>query len=265
MQSSKALTKLKGGDMDHSQAKKMLLDWLENKLHAYSGLRQKEKMTVKEKQEWVIIMQESYRDKSWMTLRRLESILVKGCSGEYGEFTSLNKLVFRNWINQFYRDNQHEIDKERRDYAVKSRTELEKEVLRWYEAGLKKFKDTYNQCKKDLAGKEDYSYHSIPADIEFGGVWYKVLEEAGLISVPVHKYEALIAQQQKAMEIEANRHSEFKVSVAHGGVDARVKNMLVRMEVVKWIMQDLDIDDLFREYRVEEIRKRNFFAPLVNQ
>lgn len=253
--------------MDHNshiEAKKMLLDWLENKLHAYSGLRQKEKMSVKEKQEWVVIMQESYRDKSWMTLRRLENILVKGCSGEYGEFTSLNKLVFRSWINQFYRDNQHEIDKERRDYAIKSQTEQEKQILYWHQVGLKKFKETYNRCKEELAGKDDFSYHSIPADIEFGGVWYKVFEEAGLISVTDNIYDQMMAQQAKAMQVEANRHQEFKVSVPAGGVDARVKNILVRMEVVKWIMQDIDIDQLFREYQVEEIRKRNFFAPLVN-
>lgn len=253
--------------MDHNhqiEAKKMLLDWLENKLHAYSGLRQKEKMSVKEKQEWVVIMQEAYRDKSWMTLGRLESILVKGCSGEYGEFTSLNKLVFRSWINQYYRDNQHGIDKERRDYAIKTQSDQEKQIEYWYNKGIERFKSIYNQCRIDLSDKEEYSYHSIPSDIEFGGVWYRVFEEAGLVSVTDSVYEDLMSQQARSMEVEANRHSEFKVSVPLGGVDARVKNILVRKEVVKWIMQEVNIDDLFREYRVEEIRKRNFFENLVN-
>ncbi|AWW32161.1 hypothetical protein DN752_19570 [Echinicola strongylocentroti] len=245
-----------------TEARKLLLNWLENKLHAYSGLRQKEKMSKQEKMEWPIITEGAYKDKAWMTIGRLDLILSRGCSGDYGDFTSLNRNTLRSWVNQFYRDNQNDLDKEMRKEIAKTRSEREKEVEYWYELGLRKFKETYTRLKGELKGKEDISYHSIPQDIEYADVWWKVFEEAGLIGCTPEIMDGMLKAQQRQMDAEVNNNKEFHTTVHPMSVTKRVNNILVRMEVAKWIMQDVDIDDLFREFKVESIRKRNFFSDL---
>lgn len=251
--------------MDRKAAKNLLIDFLKNKLYAYAGLRQADNMSTKQVVEWADIMEDAYHQKSWMNIGRLENILVKGMSGDYGDFPNLNKKVLMSWISSFYKDHQNEIDSEMREKATHTKSHKESEINYWYEQGIKRFKELYTQTMSKYLSNplDDISYLSIDENIDRGEIWWKVFEEAGLVSFDPQENADLIKLSRFRLEREANSSKEFTVNVPDASIHSHVKSILLRKELAKYIMQEEKIEDIFKEFNLLEIRKRNFFSVLV--
>lgn len=239
-------------------ARKILTTFIKDKLFYYSGLRQGETMTLAQLGELVLILEESYLDKSWMTSSRLEQILIKGAQGHYGEFQNINKSVFLKWINAYYRENEKDLNTER-FYSSKVSTYNEKEIEYWYQFGLDQFKSVYNQLLK----QKEISYLDVPEDIDLGLVWWRIFEEAQLVSFHPEKEIQLIKTVKFKLDRISNAKSEFTVTVPGNIIENECKKVILRKEIANWVNQSINIENLFSQYKIAEIRRKNFFAVLV--
>lgn len=239
--------------------KEMFANFLENKLFVYSGLRQKEKMTKGEKTEWLIVMEKIFRSKSWLSVDLMQLILIKGASGDYGEFTGLNAVTVKAWINQYYRDNQNEIDIKIRKETHEEKKNQDEKIEYYLKCGTERIIKIYNQCRAEFknSGKDEISYHSIPKDLDFGSVWFNIFQKAGLMDFPEELNKELYQKVERHMKLE--NQSGFNFVISEKSVSAGVRGILLRMSFAKWIMQDLELEDIMKDYKVFEIARQKFF------
>ena len=252
--------------MDGTAAKKLLIDFMKNKLYHYSGLRQADNMSAKQMVEWSDIMEDAYITRSWVNLERLQLILKNGMSGHWGDFPNLNKKVLNGWLNFYYKEHQSDIDKEVRESAMAASTHKENEIQFWYEKGIQTFVNHYNTALSRFKMDPDteISHMSIPENIDLGEIWWKVFEEAGLVTFDKGDHSMLVKQAKFRMEREANSNNgEFGVKISDASVESHVKNVLLRKLLSSFIMQEQPIEVVMKEFKLLEIRKRNFFSVLV--
>lgn len=238
-----------------SDCRRILLDYLQNKLHLYTGLQQRNKMSKEETVAWLNLMQGTYVGKGWVTPVILDLILARGCSGHYGEFTSLNVQILTSWINQYYRDNQNEIDKDLRSRR-EERTNKEKEKIQfYYQWGVEQLFNLISE----LRAIAPITYHQIPDEVDPGNCWFKYMEECNLVKTDTEQFEQM--RKIAALKISniLNRGSEFTVSIPQNGVEAAAKLMMFKFTLTKWINDDEDIEGIFREFGVFKTREKYFF------
>jgi ribosomal protein L44E len=255
--------------MEHRLAnmKKFMLDFLINKLKNYSGLNQAEKMNANQKADWVEVMEEAYRDKPWVTITRLQKIMDLGASGHYGEFPNLNKSVLVRWISQYYRDNQNEIDTEIRSRMNQQDRDVEDKIRFYLKAGKERFLSIVKEIKET-----EISIHSIPDDIDLGNRWYTYCMEAGLINMSEDQINSIrkgksmtIHNQEREKRVQSGLDGSLKININQSNVEEQVKKVIFRLSLCKWMKDGIDIDGLFKESGVYDIREKYFFEPLVNK
>jgi hypothetical protein len=239
-----------------ADCRRILLDYLQNKLHLYSGLQQRNKMSKEETVSWINLMQGTYVGKGWVTPVLLDLILARGCSGHYGEFTSLNVQILTSWINQYYRDNQNEIDTELRSRREQFSNKEKENVQFYYQWGIDQLFGLINE----LRAMTPVTYHQIPDEVDPGNCWFKYMEECNLVKTDTDQFEQMRKVSSIKISNILNRGSEFAVTIPANGVEAAAKLMMFKVTIAKWVNEKEDIEGIFKEFGVFETRKKYFFV-----